>query len=838
MNKSQILKKIKELRDSLAIHNYKYYVLNQPTISDFEFDKLLNELIKLEDENHEFFDSSSPTQRVGSDISQEFTQEKHKYPMLSLSNTYSIEEINEFENRIKKITTENPQYVCELKYDGTSISLTYKEGKLIMALTRGDGIQGDNVTENVKTIRSIPLNLKGKDYPKEFEIRGEILMPFSVFNQLNKERTSKFANPRNAAAGTIKQQKSSVVAKRKLDCFLYYIPGDQLEGLSHWDKLNKAKEWGFKISEATKLCKSISEVKEYIEYWDKARKELPVPIDGIVIKVNSTKQQNELGFTSKSPRWATAYKFKAERVESQLLSIDYQVGRTGTVTPVANLRPIHIAGTTVKRASLHNADIISKLDLYINDYVYVEKGGEIIPKIVGINTKKRPQKADKVNFIEYCPECHTLLIRKEGEANHYCPNDKGCLPQIKGKIEHFISRKAMNIDGMGKEIIELLLSKRLVNNIADIYDLASKKDKLIGLEKVMYPDNYEIIDIPIEDIVYAFEIGYKGITKKNAKILTDKYVSLEKLSNTNRQELEAIPNLIFPKDADLYHTKILEYFNTPFNEVLERLKEGDNKHGGIPLSNVIYALCIPGIDKKCAENITEYYDYIYDISKATKSELLRCVQINEEKANSLIAWFKKNEKFISKINNLSIFRIQKQSAEKLICGIENSLNTPFNRTLNALGIRHIGETASRNLANYFKNIDKLMIANYEELIEIEDIGDQMAKSIIDYFAIEENIQIINRLKNAGIQFNISTTEDSNSNILDNKKFVITGTLSKGREYFKELIISMGGKVSGSISSKTDYLLAGKNAGSKLDNANKAGVPLLTEDDFYNLINKE
>ena len=817
MDKSQILDRIKELRDLLEYHNYNYYVLSQPEITDFEFDRLLNELIKLETDNPEFFDSYSPSQRVGSDINQEFTQEEHKYPMLSLDNTYSIEEINDFETRIKKLTSEPIQYVCELKYDGTSISLTYKNGRLNKALTRGDGVQGDNVTENVKTIRSIPLKLKGEQFPDEFEIRGEILMPFSVFNQLNIERSEKgqnlFANPRNAASGTLKQQKSNIVAERKLDCYLYYIPGDQIESTSHWDNLNKAREWGFKIPDAMKLCNSIDEVRQYIEYWDKERKNLPVPIDGIVIKVNSIKQQKELGFTAKSPRWATAFKFKAERVETRLLSIDYQVGRTGSITPVANLQPVHIAGTTVKRASLHNADIIQNLDLHTNDYVYVEKGGEIIPKIVGVNKEKRDADAQSIEFITNCPECNTELIRKEGEANHYCPNDKSCLPQIKGKIEHFISRKALNIDGLGEEIIDLLLSKGIIHNIADIYDLPEKEDELIGLEKVIYPEQYEIADIPLEKIIYAFGIGYKNISLKNAESLARHYLNLRNLGNTDLETLKNVDNLSFPKGAqsEIYLNKILEYFNTPFNETLERLKQGESTEGGISLSHILYSFCIPGIDLDKAECITAKFDYLYDISKASKEELIQCENIDEKDAEKIIYWFKKNENIVKKLNTLSIFRLQEKSVKNLTESIKKSKKVPFNRTLNALGIRHIGENASRSLARHFRNIDNLINASFEDLIEIEDIGDQMAQSIIDYFNSKENLQIVERLKRAGLQFQIIESDDATPKILEGKKFVITGTLSKAREEFKEQILAMGGKVSGSVTSKNRLFTCGRKS---------------------------
>ncbi len=472
MNKTEALRRISELRKQLHKHNHNYYILSQPTINDFEFDMMMNDLLALENKFPEYVDVNSPSQRVGSDINLEFKQVAHQYPMLSLGNTYSEDDVRDFETRILKLTEEKIQYVCELKYDGTSISLKYKHGKLVQALTRGDGVQGDDVTINAKTIKSIPLSLQGDAYPDEFEIRGEIMMPFQVFNKLNIEREeqgeSPFANPRNAASGSLKMQNSSVVAKRQLDCYLYYLLGKQLPGRDHYKNLELAKSWGFKISDDSKVCQSIDEVLEYIKYWDKAREELPVPIDGIVIKVNSLDQQEELGYTAKSPRWAISYKFKAERVVTRLHSVVYQVGRTGSITPVANLDAVQLAGTVVKRASLHNSDIIANLDLYLNDSVFVEKGGEIIPKIVGVDVDQREANAEKIEFIENCPECGTELIRLEGEANHYCPNSLLCPPQITGRIEHFIGRKAMNIDGLGEETIELLYQQNLVKNISDL----------------------------------------------------------------------------------------------------------------------------------------------------------------------------------------------------------------------------------------------------------------------------------------------------------------------------------------------------------------------------------
>ena len=571
MEKERIL----ELRKELERYNYLYYMKNAPVISDFEFDKLMRELEDLEAKHPEMYDPNSPTQRVGNDTNNEFVQVAHKYGMMSLSNTYSEQEIRDFDERVRKgIGGDEVEYVCELKYDGTSISLRYEEGHLQVASTRGDGVKGDDVTANVRTIRTVPLKMQGEGYPAEFEIRGEILMPFAVFNRLNEERLEAgealFANPRNAAAGTLKLQNSSVVAKRQLDCYLYYVPGEITLTATHYGNLMKAREWGFNVPPYMEVCRTLDEVLDFIHKWDVDRKNLPVPIDGIVIKVNSIKQQMQLGYTAKSPRWAVAYKFKAERVETRLLSVDYQVGRTGSITPVANLEPVHIAGTTVKRASLHNEDIIRELDLHLHDMVYVEKGGEIIPKIVGVDVEKRLPDAPAIEFITRCPECGTELIRNEGEANYYCPNEDHCPPQIAGKLEHFVSRKAMDIEGMGSETIDLLLTKGFIRDIADIYTLPAKRAELIGLEKILYPESYVMTSIPLSRVIYAFEIGVKNISAKNAEVLAGRFGGLPGLASATKEELLALADLQFPGDREKNINKILEYFRMPFNEPLER----------------------------------------------------------------------------------------------------------------------------------------------------------------------------------------------------------------------------------------------------------------------------
>lgn len=571
--------RIVELRKLLEHYNYLYYVKNEPEITDQKFDELMHELERLEAEHPEMFDPNSPTQRVGNDTTNEFVQVAHKYGMMSLANTYSEQEIRDFDERVRKgIGGDDVEYVCELKYDGTSISLRYEDGNLQVAVTRGDGVKGDDVTTNVRTIRTVPLHMQGEDYPAEFEIRGEILMPFAVFNRLNEERLEAgealFANPRNAAAGTLKLQNSSIVAKRQLDCYLYYVPGEITLTPTHYGNLMKAREWGFNIPPYIGLCHNIDEILDFIHKWDVERKNLPVPIDGIVIKVNSIRQQLQLGYTAKSPRWAVAYKFKAERVETRLLSVDYQVGRTGSITPVANLEPVHIAGTTVKRASLHNEDIIRELDLHLHDMVYVEKGGEIIPKIVGVDVEKRVADAPVIEFITHCPECGTPLIRHEGEANHYCPNEDHCPPQIAGKLEHFVSRKAMDIEGMGGETIDLLLTKGFIQDVADIYTLPSRREELIGLEKILYPESYVMTSIPLGKVIYAFEIGMKNISAKNADVLAEHFGSLTKLAGASKEELMAVGSLQFTGDREKNINKMLEYFRMPVQRVAGAFKAG------------------------------------------------------------------------------------------------------------------------------------------------------------------------------------------------------------------------------------------------------------------------
>ena len=590
MNKEEAKQRITELTDQINRHNYNYYVLAKPVVSDYDFDMLLEELIRLETEFPEFASPDSPTRRVGGEITKEFRQVRHKYPMLSLANTYSEEDVKDFEERIHKIIGEEVEYVCELKFDGVAVGLTYRDGILSQAVTRGDGVQGDDVTTNVKTIRSIPLRLLGSGFPEEFEMRGEIILPHESFERMNAERQEEeeepFANPRNAAAGTLKMQDSKEVARRKLDCILYYVFGDNLPFATHYESLVAARSWGFKTSTAIAKCRNIDEIFEYINNWNTGRFELPFNIDGVVIKVNSLAQQQLLGFTAKSPRWAIAYKFKAERVTTKLLSVDYQVGRTGAVTPVANLAPVQLAGTTVKRATLHNADVMASLDLQHDDFVFVEKGGEIIPKIISVDLEQRISGTEPYTFITTCPECKTPLIRNEGEAAWYCPNESGCPPQIKGKLEHFISRKAMNIDSLGEGKIELLFDRDLVKNISDLYDLRS--EQLLGLEKT-YPATdgkrekkisfrektvqnimagiEKSKSVGFERVLFAIGIRYVGETV--AKKLATHFESIGNLMKASREELIEAEEI-----GEKIAQSIIDYFSVQKNlETIERLKQ-------------------------------------------------------------------------------------------------------------------------------------------------------------------------------------------------------------------------------------------------------------------------
>ena len=658
-----VKERIDTLRRELERHNYLYYVENRPEISDFEFDLLLRELQDLEAAHPEWDDPNSPTHRVGSDLTSEFRTVKHRFPMLSLGNTYSLDELREFIDRIER-EEGRVEYVCELKFDGTAISLSYENGRLTRAVTRGDGEQGDDVTTNVRTIRSVPLLLQGENWPSMFEIRGEVLMPYASFEKVNREREEAgeqpFANPRNAAAGTLKQQASSVVARRGLDCTLYQLAGDEVQQMSHWESLEAARRWGFKVSEHGRLCRSWEEIEQYITEWDERRKTLPFPTDGVVIKVNEPAVRRRLGFTSKAPKWAVAYKFKAEQALTRLNEITFQVGRTGAITPVANLDPVQLAGTTVKRATLHNAEQIALLDIREGDMVYVEKGGEIIPKITAVELKERRADSVPFHYIEVCPECGTPLVRYEGEAKHYCPNQSGCRVQIVGRIIHFIRRKAMDIEGLGDETVELLHANGLLHDVADLYDL---------------------------------------------------------------QALQLAP--------------------------------------------------LPRLGEKSAENI------------------IRSIRLSKQ--------------------------------------------VPFHRVLFGLGIRFVGETTAKQLADHFRSLDRLMTASREELLETEEVGGKIADSILEYFADEQNQQIIHRLREAGLQF-VAEERRRASDALTGKSFVVSGKFSISRDELKKLIEEHGGRNVAAVSGSVDYLIAGDKMGpEKRKKAEKLGVKMLSEEEFMAMI---
>lgn len=815
--------KINQLRNELRMHNYNYYVLDNATISDYEFDLKLKELEKLETENPQFFDSNSPTQRVGGEITKNFSTVTHKNRMYSLANSYSLEDLIDWENRIKKIVdNENISYSCELKYDGASINLVYENGELLRAETRGDGFQGDDVTANVKTIKSIPLVLNEK-FIDSFEIRGEIILPLEGFYKMNEERIEEgedpFSNPRNTASGSLKMQDSAEVAKRPLDCLLYQLIGDKLPFETHFEALMAAKKVGFKIPDTIAVCKTINEVFEFIKHWATRRNTLPYETDGVVVKVNSLSQQEELGYTAKSPRWAIAYKFKAEQVSTILNEITYQVGRTGAITPVANLKPVQLAGTIVKRASLHNADQIKKLDIRVGDTVFVEKGGEIIPKIVGVDFDKRPLDSKPTIYISNCPDCGTELVRTEGDAKHYCPNEYGCPTQITGRIQHFISRKAMNIDGLGAETVELLYEKGFLKDYSDLYFL--EKDKIVNLEKVH--DNEEAglklknhLQVKIEDAIFA--LGYSNISRKLAEFIAKKIKRIEELleldnffENEKEQNIFEKFKLQFQERFSLY--KNSQYYRFPFFE------------GYISLEEFLF---LKFYNKSLNEGF--FNDDFEELIESTKN-----IDFIDELRNSkdLIGKYKNFEAIVLKISKRKIIGIREQGAKNIIKGIVDSKKTPFEKVLFALGIRFVGETVAKKLAKHYKNIDALMNVSYEDLIEVDEIGEVIAKSVIDFFALERNIMIVNRLRKIGLKFEITKNENE-TNKLKGLSFVVSGKFSLDRNKLKKIIEENGGKNSTSLSKNTSYLIAGEKMGPvKKKKAEKLGVNIITEDYFFN-----
>ena len=834
MDRQTAKEKIQELTHQLNEHNYNYYVLNKPTISDFEFDMLLKELEELERDFPEFADVNSPTQRVGSDLSKDFEQVPHKYPMLSLANAYSEGEVADFDNRIRKVIETDFDYVCELKFDGSSISLTYENGELTRAVTRGDGEKGDDVTANVRTIRSIPLKLRGNDFPASFEIRGEVLMPFKVFDALNKDLEEAgeqlLANPRNTAAGTLKMKNAKVVASRKLDAYLYYLLGENLPIDGHYESLQKAGEWGFKISEHTRMCKNLDEVFAFLRYWDKERFNLPVATDGVVIKVNSKKIQENLGFTAKSPRWAIAYKFKAESVATKLLSVSYQVGRTGAVTPVANLEPVPIAGTIVKRASLHNADIIANLDLHENDTVFVEKGGEIIPKITGVDVSKRHPMFRKIEFIKNCPECGTSLVRTEGEAAFYCPNDDGCPPQIKGKMEHFVSRDAMNIDGLGEETINLFYEKGFLKRIADIFILKENENQIIGLETVKFLSENNIeesSDIPVARLIYCF---------KNVATLTNieqilKSISITQLLKSSAQEISNLTGIEVAK-CD----KIVQLFKNQKSLVslLNQINDSDTVVSFGTFLTYMVGLPIPKSDL-----LVSHYKYYYFLFKAPITEIERINGLDFFDIGKLTSFFKRSKIDHERLNHLNKISIQQKTFENILNGIDKCKEVPFEKVLFSLGIRYVGETVAKILAKSLKNIDNLISASVDDLKNVEGVGEKIAISIKEYFSVEKHIQQIEALKDFGLNFEIKEKLSTHEKILTGLTFVVSGNFGTPqiRENLKNRIEELGGKVSSGVTGNTNYLIVGEKAGpDKISKANKLGIKILSKEEFETQFN--
>ncbi|TCO09205.1 NAD-dependent DNA ligase LigA [Natronoflexus pectinivorans] len=832
MEQPGIQERIKQLRDELHHHNFLYYIKNDPEISDKEFDRKLAELADFEKQHPEFQDPNSPTMRVGSDLSQDFNTVKHKYPMLSLGNTYSEGELRDFVNRVEKLAGEPVVFVCELKYDGTAISLSYENGRLLSGITRGDGIEGDDVTSNIKTIKSIPLQLNG-DHPPSFDIRGEIFISRKSFEKLNEERKSEnlplFANPRNAAAGSLKLQNSSLVAKRPLECYLYHMLGDNLPGDSHFENLKKAETWGLRVSPHMELCRSVDEVIAFVHHWDKARMELPFEIDGIVIKADSIALREKLGFTAKSPRWAISYKFQAESAYTCLISVDFQVGRTGAVTPVANLEPVPLAGTTVKRASLHNSDIIAKLDLHLNDMVAVEKGGEIIPKITAVDVAQRPPGVPKVEFIKNCPECGTPLIKNEGEAAHYCPNDTGCSPQILGKMIHFVSRKALDIDGLGEETIELFYKKGLIKDVSDLYTIPERKSEFLNLKDLKTTDeagNPLPSDIPLEKILFSLKSAPSlSVCKQIAGIFPE----LDK---------ESIPKEIQGKLE--IESKNLKFLT--IGENLRFIKRLNLQNHVVGFAELLKAMNIPGLNDADLEQIVDSFGYFYFLQNASAQEIEEKTGFDFIKANALVNGIKSTFAKPDRANHLSIISIQQKTFDRITISLEESKNQPFERVLFALGIRYVGETVAKNLARAFRTVDALSSAGLDQLLEVKDIGASIAGSVMAYFADKENRELVERLRSRGLKMEVSedATEVAGDG-LNGQVFVITGSFAtpQRRKELKALVEKHGGKSTDSVSKNTSFLLAGENAGpEKLKKAENLGVKLIDESEFLKMINEQ
>lgn len=816
MTHAEAALRIAQLTKEINHHNQLYYQESRIEISDYEFDQLLEELVKLEHEFPDLLKSDSPSQRVGGTITKEFQTVEHEYRMLSLGNTYTIEELTAFDERVVKgLGRSDYEYFCEMKFDGVAISLVYENGQLVRAVTRGDGTKGDDVTANVKTIRNIPLSIHAANVPAKFEVRGEIFLPLKEFEKINSEKETKgealMANPRNAASGTLKMQDSSVVAKRRLNCYFYQLLGDTIGVSKHDEAIHLIESWGFNVSPTYKKASNIQEVIEYIEEWREKRFSLPLDTDGVVLKINDYDQREELGFTAKTPRWAIAYKYKAESAETELLSITYQVGRTGAITPVANLAPVQLAGTTVKRASLHNANEIERLDIHERDFVFVEKGGEIIPKITAVNPTRRKQGAPPIHYITTCPECGTCLIRKEGEAKHYCPNAVGCPPQVLGRIEHFVSKRAMDIDSLGTERIRALIDQGFVRSYADIYELDSKQQELLGLE--MSQDQYErevsgLLYISLEKALFALTEGIPAkqiqdfLLENNHLPLRDRLRAFQAQIRAWKKKVPAnvgmVDFLLQNLDSHQELMKVEDY--VPVAVVLEiflgrrvefdRILEASKKHGTVHTILLELQLTLPD-------------------------------EINE------------------RIKKLKANTFQEGVISNMMEGIFKSKEQPFEKVLFAIGIRNIGENTAVLLAKHFGNIEKLQEATSEQLLEINGVGETLVHSIREFFAQPENLEHLSRLKAQGLKFEIEERESTQlGTALAGKRILASGKLQNfKRDEIVDFVQAHGGQYISSVSKNLDFIIEGEEMGpSKKEKAQKLGIPLISEEEFLKLVN--
>jgi len=808
--------RIADLSKLINYHNYLYYQEDRTEISDFEFDKLLDELIQLEKQFPQFLEPDSPSQRVGGTITKEFETAEHQTRMLSLGNTYSEEELLAFDERVAKgLEHRNYEYFCELKFDGVAISLVYENGRLVRAVTRGDGSRGDVVTENIKTIRNIPLRIHGANIPQKFEVRGEIFLPIKEFNKINQEREEQgdplLANPRNAASGTVKMQDSSIVAKRRLNCYFYQLSGDELTINKHEEAIHLLEKWGFNVSPTYTKCKNIKEVLNYIEDWKEKRFELPLDTDGVVLKVNDYDQREELGFTAKIPKWAIAYKYQAESAESKLLSITYQVGRTGAITPVANLSPVHLAGTTVKRASLHNANEIERLGLYEEDTVFVEKGGEIIPKITAVDIAKRKSGAKPIQYIDHCPECSTPLERKEGEAKHFCPNAANCPPQILGRIEHFVHKRAMDIDSLGTERIRTLIDQGYIENPADIYGLEAIQHQLLGLE--MSQDQYQKTDdgILYISLTKAFFALTEGLSLTAIQKFCEEQMEtpLEEVLGTFRSFIRSSNKKVAQNVATI--TKLEELLQISGVPKLEDY---------LPVSVVLYLLVGNRADLEELKSAASHENTVHSI--LLKMNLKLTVEQEE------------------RVKKLKANTFQEGVISNMVEGINASKAQPFEKVLFALGIRNIGENTAQILAKHFKNLDALSKAGAEELLAVNGVGETLVNSIQDYFSEKSNLVIIKRLKETGLNFEVSEVErELLGNSLEGIKILASGKLNHfKRDEIIDFIEANGGQYLKSVSKALDFIIEGEDMGpSKKEKAQKLGVKMISEEEFLRMVGK-